>query len=62
MLLGLALSAVGHVLAGDRPRVALFWDRLDARFSLAGVRTPASAAGGVLLATGASLVLVGLLS
>ena len=60
MLLGLALSAWGHVLLGDRPRAVLLWERLDALFS-PGLRTPAPAAGVVLLATGASLVLVGML-
>ena len=60
ILLGLALSACGHAVAADWRGAALLWDELDNLFPTI-VRTPAPAAGALLLVTGASLVFVGML-
>ena len=61
ILLGLVLSACGHAVTADWRGAGILWEELDRLFPTL-VRTPAPAAGALLLVTGASLVVVGMLS
>lgn len=56
LLFGLALAAWGHAILHDWCGAALAWDRLEAAFP-APMRSPATLGGGMLLVTGALLVI-----
>lgn len=56
LLIGLLMAAWGHAILHDWRGAAVLWDRMESVFPEP-IRSPPSLGGGMLLSTGALLVL-----